>query len=69
MVAPVLEYTYDLQADPSPMGEAVVGSRWTGKSISNHPDFVTILADDGDPHARSMNPEIDADWIGTHLRQ
>lgn len=69
----VLEYTYDLEAHPAGgSGFVVHGSRWTGGSVRDHPDFVTVLKDSvedsAEAGARSANPELDIDWLRQHLR-
>ena len=67
-IAPVLEYHYELKVQRLGSGRLrVIDSQWTGRSISSHPDFVTILGENSEVSARSLNPEIDSNWIREHL--
>ena len=68
-ITQVLEYHYDLRVYPTDLGKVVIDSRWRGRSIQNHPDFVTILHEGAGQHSKSLNPELDADWIRTHIEQ
>lgn len=50
-------YTYDLWGDPQADGSFLVAfGEWTGDSISDHPNFVSVLT--GKTEHSSANPEI-----------
>lgn len=54
----VLEYTYNLYGQMDQNGDFKVnGGEWTGDSLDDHPDFVTVLPEN--PQHSSENQEID----------
>ena len=54
------EYTYDLQANVQADGSyKVYNGTWTGDSVHEHPDFVTIVPDHAVAHS-SLNTQIDS---------
>lgn len=66
-IAPVLKYTYDLEVYPSSLGLVVFGSSWTGQSKLDHPDFVTVPVLSESAKAKSLNTEIDFQWLEDHF--
>lgn len=53
----ILEYTYDLYGELTQEGAfKVMGGVWTGSSLDDHPDFVTVIPENA-KHS-SSNPEI-----------
>jgi len=62
------KYTYDLIGDREADGTLdVVFGQWTGESVTNHPDFVTLMSDKA-TH-RSINTEIDTNLVNEILGQ
>ena len=63
------EYTYDLFGHHQPDGSfKVVYGEWTGHSLDDHPDFVTLMPAPGGLH-KSRNPEIDTRIVEEILAQ
>ena len=63
------EYTYDLHADALPDGSyQVYYGEWTGDSVKEHPDFVTIVPDHPVQHM-SLNSQIDSSVVSEILSQ
>jgi hypothetical protein len=57
-----LEYTYDLFGNRKADGSFEVYSGfWTGDSLQNHPDFVTVLPDGSD--RVSYNKWLNSQWV------
>jgi hypothetical protein len=67
-LAPVIEYQYDLEAHPAPGGYEVHGSRWIGRSVREHPDFVTLVDPTLLRAVRSLNTELDPVWLRAQLQ-
>jgi hypothetical protein len=66
-IAPVLHYQYELFTVSTSEGALVLDGKWTGASRRDHPDFVTVLSDSALGPRGSTNPEIDLQWLETHL--
>jgi hypothetical protein len=62
-LAPVLEYQYVLEAHPVPDGYEVHGAKWSGRSVRDHPDFVTWVEPGASSSVRSLNVDLDSDWL------
>lgn len=64
----VFEYTYDLWGDWTSQGWFEVrGGSWTGQSLDDHPDFVTVLPEDS--QHLSANPEIKWQYVQEILKK
>lgn len=53
-------YTYDLITDSS---GRIVNSRWTGRSVRNHPDFCWIPTGDAPPYRTYENPAVNGGLV------
>lgn len=61
----VKDYTYDLQTDAQ---GRVTGGRWTGRSVTQHPDFCWVPTGDRRDYTGRENPRVEPEQVWEALR-